>query len=298
MEPSRASVRRRQPFGSAAGALSASRRRAGAPPVRCRAFRRGGTGGGLRVPLGSREPLAARRPLRRARQPRAARRRRRPRNGAAARAGWARRTASTRVLAVSPGELLGSAEIGRRTRARMRWTLSPRENGTAVRLSATVLKLALSDRLLLAIGGERWLHGRFDATIARLAEHVGQQAVAPPAAPRRPPRLGAAAPGAAASCRAFLSHRSTGGATPGRKMAGSSDWTSTSTEPWSNRSDAPPEAAPTTPAPRSATVSVLWRAAGGIVNGPAAVRCSQPRTAGMRTARRTARLAYRESGRW
>jgi hypothetical protein len=51
-----------------------------------------------------------------------------------------RRMASTRVLPVSPGELLGSAEIGRRTRARLRWTLSPRENGTAVRLSATVLK--------------------------------------------------------------------------------------------------------------------------------------------------------------
>jgi hypothetical protein len=116
-----------------------------------------------------------------------------------------RRTASTRVLAVSPGQLLGSAEIGRRTRARLRWTLSPRQNGTAVRLSATVLKLVLSDRLLLAIGGERWLRGRFDATIARLAEHVGQQAVAPPAAPRRPPQdCGAAAPGAAASCRGFL----------------------------------------------------------------------------------------------
>jgi hypothetical protein len=89
------------------------------------------------------------------------------------------RTARTRVLDMSPpDELVGSAELGRRTRALVRWTLSPRGNRTTVRLSATVLTLAVSDRLLLAAGGKPWLRARFAATIARLAEQVGpRQAV-------------------------------------------------------------------------------------------------------------------------
>ncbi len=102
------------------------------------------------------------------------------------------RTARTRVIELSPPELVGSAEVGRRTRAVVRWTLSPRGSRTLVRLSATVVTLAVSDRLLLAIGGTRWLRARFAATIARLAEELGpRQAVcgaATPSQARMPPR--------------------------------------------------------------------------------------------------------------
>jgi hypothetical protein len=87
------------------------------------------------------------------------------------------RTASTRVLDVSPPHyIVGSAEIGRHTSALVSWTLSPRGNRTGVRWSATVVTLALPDRLLLAAGGERWLRARFAATIARLAKQVAPQA--------------------------------------------------------------------------------------------------------------------------
>jgi uncharacterized protein YndB with AHSA1/START domain len=101
------------------------------------------------------------------------------------------RTANTRVLDVSPPHrLVGSAEVGRRTRALVRWILAPHGNRTAVRLSATVVSLALPDRLLFAAGGERWLRARFAATIARLAQEVAPQAgVRPRATPSQPPRL-------------------------------------------------------------------------------------------------------------
>lgn len=86
------------------------------------------------------------------------------------------RTARTSVLVVSPpDQLVGSAEVGRRTRALVRWSLSPRGNQTAVRLSATVVSLALPDRLLVAAGGERWLQARFAATITHLEQQVAPQ---------------------------------------------------------------------------------------------------------------------------
>ena len=92
------------------------------------------------------------------------------------------RTVSTRVGAVSPGQLAGSAEIGRRTRATLRWTLCPRGSGTTVRLSATVESLSRPDRLLLVAGGQRWLRGRFAATIQRLADHLALENGRPRAA--------------------------------------------------------------------------------------------------------------------
>jgi hypothetical protein len=82
------------------------------------------------------------------------------------------RTATTRVDAVSPERLAGSAAIGRRTHATLRWTLNPHDGGTAVRLAATVETLSLVDRLLLGLGGRRWLRVCFAATIERLAHQL------------------------------------------------------------------------------------------------------------------------------
>jgi hypothetical protein len=83
-----------------------------------------------------------------------------------------RRTARTRVLVVSHGHLVGTANIGRRTQATLEWTVSPCGRGSTVSLSATVQSLSLPDRLLLAGGGTRWLRGCFAATLDRLADHV------------------------------------------------------------------------------------------------------------------------------
>jgi hypothetical protein len=86
------------------------------------------------------------------------------------------RTAVTQVLAADPPQrMVGVAEVGRRTRAFIRWKLDEREGGTRVRLEATIDRLDWLDRLLLLLGGRRWLERRFRSVLDRLAEHFAEQ---------------------------------------------------------------------------------------------------------------------------
>jgi Polyketide cyclase / dehydrase and lipid transport len=81
-----------------------------------------------------------------------------------------RRTASTKVTAARPPRLMiGTAEIAGGTRARVSWTLARRLGDTRVRLAAEVDCTSRLDRLLLALGGRRWLERRFEETIEALA---------------------------------------------------------------------------------------------------------------------------------
>lgn len=82
-----------------------------------------------------------------------------------------RRTAETRVTELRPHALVGGiARVGRRTSATVRWTIDAAGDRSAkVSLTATVLTLGPLDRLLLAIGGRRWLARGFAHTIAHLA---------------------------------------------------------------------------------------------------------------------------------
>ncbi|MGH3041226.1 MAG: SRPBCC family protein [Gaiellaceae bacterium] len=87
-----------------------------------------------------------------------------------------RRTATTRVLAASPPrQMVGRAEIGRRTKARVRWVLESRGQATAVRLSATIEGAGTLDGLLLRLGGRRWLRRLFIAALGRLADHFASR---------------------------------------------------------------------------------------------------------------------------
>jgi hypothetical protein len=82
-----------------------------------------------------------------------------------------RRTARTQVLAAkAPDAMQGSAEIGRRTRARVRWTLAGAGAETDVRLAAEVETAGPLDRLLLELGGRAWLRRRFRSVLDNLAE--------------------------------------------------------------------------------------------------------------------------------
>ena len=84
-----------------------------------------------------------------------------------------RRTARTRVLEAHPSErMVGQAEIGRATSARVQWTLDTHPDGTLVELAATVDRASALDRLLLALGGARWLRRRFAGALDRLAAVV------------------------------------------------------------------------------------------------------------------------------
>jgi uncharacterized protein YndB with AHSA1/START domain len=88
-----------------------------------------------------------------------------------------RRTAATEVLAADPPQqMVGVAEIGRRTRAFVRWRLNAGDGGTEVRLEATVDRLGWLDSLLLMLGGSRWLERQFRSVLRRLVEHFkGEQ---------------------------------------------------------------------------------------------------------------------------
>ena len=81
------------------------------------------------------------------------------------------RTAATRVLAAeAPRLMVGTAELGRRTRAFVRWKLSGSDGGTRVRLEARIDRTGAFDRLLLMVGARAWLEPRFSAVLQRLAK--------------------------------------------------------------------------------------------------------------------------------
>jgi hypothetical protein len=79
-----------------------------------------------------------------------------------------RRTITTRLTELRPGErVAGEAEIGR-TKAKISWLLEPDGTGTFVTLQAEVIDAGALDRALLALGGASWMRNRFDATLQRL----------------------------------------------------------------------------------------------------------------------------------
>jgi hypothetical protein len=78
------------------------------------------------------------------------------------------RTITTRLTELRRDECVaGEAAIGR-TRARIRWLLEPDGDATFVTLEARVLEAGAVDRALLALGGARWMQGRFASTLKRL----------------------------------------------------------------------------------------------------------------------------------
>lgn len=78
------------------------------------------------------------------------------------------RTIHTRLIEARPPEMVfGEARIGA-TRAQIRWELQADGDATQVTLRADVLEASRLDRTLLALGGARWMQGRFAATLKRL----------------------------------------------------------------------------------------------------------------------------------
>jgi uncharacterized protein YndB with AHSA1/START domain len=83
------------------------------------------------------------------------------------------RVARTQVVeAHPPTKLSGSATVGAGTEARVSWTLTPAGDRTRVRLEATVDHASLLDRLLLMLGGRRWMDRRFAGILATLEQRV------------------------------------------------------------------------------------------------------------------------------
>jgi hypothetical protein len=109
-------------------------------------------------------------------------------SGPAAEGGWIRvrgplgisRLAHTRLVRSTPpsdgvgGVLEGRAEVPNGTSARIDWMLSAAPGGTRVSLRIVIEKATLTDRLLLVLGGRRWL----ESVLLRSALENLEQALA------------------------------------------------------------------------------------------------------------------------
>jgi carbon monoxide dehydrogenase subunit G len=81
------------------------------------------------------------------------------------------RTATTRVVATEPARsMTGTADLSGGTQALVRWTLTPESGETRVELAARLEKAGVLDRLLLAMGGRRWIRRRFRSILQTLAQ--------------------------------------------------------------------------------------------------------------------------------
>jgi uncharacterized protein YndB with AHSA1/START domain len=100
------------------------------------------------------------------------------------------RTATTRVVATrAPRLIIGTAELGGGTRARVSWTLAGRLGATRVRLAAEVERAGGLDRVLLALGGRWWLRRVFAGALERLARELAREGEARDELEERPRRF-------------------------------------------------------------------------------------------------------------
>jgi hypothetical protein len=90
---------------------------------------------------------------------------------------WLRRPVRTRVVSARrPRHLAGTAWVGRGTEVRVRWDLDDAGAGATVAiLTATVMRLATPERVLLALGGRAWVQRLFVATLERLAVELCEE---------------------------------------------------------------------------------------------------------------------------
>ena len=70
--------------------------------------------------------------------------------------------------------MIGTAELGGGTRARVSWTLAGRLGDTRVRLAAEIERTGRLDRMLLFLGGRWWLRRLFESTLDRLADELAR----------------------------------------------------------------------------------------------------------------------------
>lgn len=84
-----------------------------------------------------------------------------------------RRTARTCVTCLRrPRHFGGTAAVGRHTVAYVHWTIDRTGSGSLVTLSATILRAGPLDRLLLVLGGRRWLTRSFQRAVMLLGTAV------------------------------------------------------------------------------------------------------------------------------
>jgi len=85
--------------------------------------------------------------------------------------GLGRIARTTVVSANASGWMAGRAEIGRRTTAAVSWAIRGEDGQSQVRLAARIEQAGILDRLILFLGGARWMQRVFRETLRALAAH-------------------------------------------------------------------------------------------------------------------------------
>ena len=86
--------------------------------------------------------------------------------------GISREALTTVIESREPSLLRGRAEIGEETVGLVTWRIDPAPGGSLVRLAAAVERASAIDRILLALGGRRWLSRRFARVLETLAARL------------------------------------------------------------------------------------------------------------------------------
>ena len=88
------------------------------------------------------------------------------------------RRAQTSVTATDPpGHMSGRAELSGKTVAAVSWTLLHRDSATLVQLRGRIESLGAMDRVLLALGGRRWMQRMFGEVLGALAVELAARGV-------------------------------------------------------------------------------------------------------------------------
>lgn len=91
------------------------------------------------------------------------------------------RTVQTTITCLQPARGVGgTATVGRRTVAHVHWCIHAAGERSHVALTATMVRIGMLDRLLLAAGGRRWLAHSFHRVLTLLSTTI--RAAAPEAA--------------------------------------------------------------------------------------------------------------------
>jgi hypothetical protein len=93
--------------------------------------------------------------------------------------GLGRRVHTTVTRVQAPTYLGGRAHIGAKTRTHVSWRIRAQGRDAVVQLTAVVVAVGVLDRLVLRLGGRRWLEAQFHDVLARLAAQLEPQRAVP-----------------------------------------------------------------------------------------------------------------------
>lgn len=99
--------------------------------------------------------------------------------------GIGRTVSTTLTHSQAPHSIVGRARVGGRTHGTVRWSIEPSGQGSWVQVVAGAETIGLVDRVLLTIGGRRWLERSLELALERLEDRMRAGIAQPASAEER-----------------------------------------------------------------------------------------------------------------